>query len=76
MHALTGGSDNPAATRRPETNCEPQALEFGYAKHLGSLYLYLPITGPMLGYAEAPVAPATDLGGSIEDAEDSVQKEK
>ena len=43
MHAPTGGSDNPAATRHLQTNCEPQELELGCAKHPGGLYLYLPI---------------------------------
>ena len=67
------GPDNPAATHRPAMNCEPQELEFGCTKHRESLYLYLPITGSMLGYVEASVAPATDLVGSIEDTEDFAQ---
>ena len=77
MHAQTGGSDNLAATRRLETNCEPQELECGCTKHPGSLYLYLPIHGSMPGHAEPSVAPATDLAGYVdEDAEDFAQQQK
>ena len=60
-----------------ETNCEPQELECGCAKHPGSLYLYLPIHGSMPRHAEASVVPATDFARYInEDAEDFAQKKK
>ena len=79
MHALTGGSDNLAAMRCLEMNCEPQELECGCTKHPGSLYLYLSIHSSMPGHAEASVAPATDLVGYPYingDAEDFAQKKK